>query len=290
VLFPLSGTSCVSPEAGSDKIIVAVSILPQAGFVDAIGGDRVEVLVMVPPGADPHTYEVTPDKMAKLSRAVMYAKVGTPVEFELAWMDKLLAANKNMLVVNCSEGVQLLEMAEEGHEHEEMENAEEHEHEGIDPHIWLSVKNAEIMVRNICDGLVQVDPVNASYYKNNCTAYLEDLDKLDIDISKGLSGLENRSFIVFHPAFGYFAHDYDLQQIAVEQGGKEPSADYIVRLINEAKEQKIKIIFVSPQYSTKSAEVIAQEIGGHVAVIDPLARDFISNMRAVETAIKKAVE
>ncbi len=288
-LIAVSATSCAPKETDTGKTVVAVTLLPQAGFVESIGGDKVEVVVMVPPGASPHTYEVTPEQMTKLSKAKMYAKVGSPVEFELVWMDKLIAANKAMLVVDCSQGIQLMEMVEDEHEHES-EDENEHEHEGLDPHIWLSVKNAKVMVQNICAGLVQVDDANKAYYEHNCAAYLEKLTKLDGDLAKDLPGVKNRSFIVLHPAFGYFARDYNLKQIAVEQGGKEPSADYIVRLIEEAKEHDIRVVFVSPQYSTKSAEVIAKEIVGKVVIIDPLAKDFIGNMRAIESAMKKAMQ
>ncbi len=292
-LLALNLVSCNSINAENDKMIVAVSILPQAGFVEAVGGDKVDVVVMVPPGASPHTYEVTPDQMTSLSKARIYAKVGSGVEFELAWMDKLIAVNKSMLVVDCSEGIQLLEMTEEEleeeHTHEE-ESEGEHSHEGLDPHIWLSVKNAKTMVRNIYEGLVQVDAQNKSFYEANLAAYLEELEELDTELTADLADVANRNFIVVHPSFGYFAHEYNLNQISVEQGGKEPEADYLVRLINEAKEHSIKVIFVSPQYSTKSAAMIAQEIGGEVVIIDPLAKDFIGNMHVVETAVKKSMQ
>ncbi len=284
VLILLLAVSLIAAAAGCDretettgKIVVAVTILPQAGFVEAIGGDSVEVVVMVPPGASPHTYEVTPDQMTQLSNARMYAKVGSPVEFELTWMDKLIAVNPDMLVVDCSKGIELI-------------TSQDPDEPGMDPHIWVSVKNAKIMVQNICDGLVQVDAANKDYYEKNCADYLEKLTQLDNELAADLSGVRNRSFIVYHPAFGYFARDYDLTQIAVEQEGKEPDADYIIRLINEAKELDIHVVFVSPEYSTKSAETIAQEIGGQVVIIDPLAKDFINNMRAIGAAMKEAMQ
>ena len=273
----VAAAGCEKKAVDTGKITVAVTLLPQAGFVEAIGGDKVEVVVMVPPGASPHTYEVTPEQMTRLSKAKMYAKVGSPVEFELAWMDKLISVNKNMPVVDCSKGISLIE-------------SQDPEEPGMDPHIWLSVKNAKIMVRNICDGLVQADADNKSYYEENCNAYLEKLTELDDEFTADLSGVKNRSFIVFHPAFSYFARDYNLNQIGVEQEGKEPDADYIIRLIKEAREQDIRVVFVSPEYSSKSAESIAKEIGGKVVIIDPLARDFISNMRNIESAMKQAMQ
>jgi len=279
-LAVVSVTSCAPEEADTGKIVVAVTILPQADFVDAVGGDWVEVVVMVPPGADPHTYELTPDQMAKLSQAKMYAKLGSGMGFELAWMDKLVAANKTMLVVDCSRGIELMEMTGE----------DNHEHEGLDPHIWLSVKNAEVMVTNICTGLVQVAPAHQAYFEANRDIYLQKLNQLDNDLTAWLAGVSNRCFMVVHPAFGYFARDYNLRQLAVEQAGKEPTADYIVRLIEEAKERDVRVIFVSAQFSTKSAEVIAREIGGRVVIIDPLAKDFIGNMRAIGLAMQQAVQ
>lgn len=284
VVLALTGTA---EETDSDTLVVAVTILPQAGFVEAIGGDKVEVLVMVPPGASPHIYEVTPDQMIKLSRAKMYVKVGLPVEFELAWMDKLIAANVSMRVVDCSEGIQVLEMDENHHDHD---HEQDHGHTGLDPHIWLSVRNAAIMVQNIRAGLALIDPANEAYYEKNCADYLEQLEKLDSQIRESLFEVENRRFIVFHPAWGYFARDYDLTQIAVEQDGKEPIVQYQVRLIEEAREHDIRVVFLSPQYPTKSADVIARAIGGRVVIIDPLAKDFIKNMQEVASAMKKAME
>ncbi len=279
-LAVVSVTSCAPEEADTGKILVAVTILPQADFVEAVGGDQVESIVMVPPGADPHTYELKPDQMAKLSQAKMYAKLGSGMGFELAWMDKLVAANKTILVVDCARGIELMEMTGE----------DNHEYEGLDPHIWLSVKNAEVMVANICVGLVQVDSAHQAYFEANRDIYLQKLNQLDSDLTAWLAGVSNRCFMVFHPAFGYFARDYNLRQLAVEQAGKEPTADYIVRLIEEAKEHDVGVIFVSAQFSTKSAEVIAKEIGGKVVIIDPLAKDFIGNMRIIGLAMRQAVQ
>ncbi len=288
-VLALSSASCTSGETTSASLTVAVTLLPQAGFVKAIGGDRIDVIIMVPPGASPHTYEVTPDQMARLSRAKMYAKVGSPVEFELAWMDKLIAVNSSMLVVDCSKGIQLMEMGEEPHENE-AEDESGHTHAGADPHIWLSVENVKIMVQNICDGLVQVDSSNKSYFEKNCADYLESLTGLDAELASDLENVKNRSFLVFHPSFGYFARDYNLSQIAVEQNGKEPEADYLIRLIKEAREHDIRVVFASPQFSTKSAESVAGEIGGKVVIIDPLAEDFLENMRNIKSAMKQAMQ
>jgi len=280
----LPGIACSAPGGVEQSTMtVAVTLLPQAGFVDAVGGERVDVVVMVPPGASPHTYELTPEQMVRLSKAEVYLKVGTPVEFEMVWMDRLVAANDDMLVVDCSRGVELI------HVHEEEEGAG-HDHRGVDPHIWLSVSNAIVMVENICAGLIEADPGSEAYYSANCADYVAQLRLLQSDLARSVARLEGGTFIVFHPSFGYFARDYGLTQVAVEQGGGEPDAQYIVRLVQEAKAQGAHVVFASPQLSTRSAEVIAAEIDADVVIIDPLAADYIPNMRAIAEAISQVVQ
>ncbi len=273
------------------RYVVAVTILPQQAFVEAVGGNLVDVLVMVPPGAEPHTYEVTPDQMVKLSHARVYARVGPPMEFEVVWMDKLIAANPQMQVVDCSRGLNFIEGVEDndGIDGSGSENAVDQVNTGADPHIWLSVRNAEVMVENIRDGLSQYDPANADYYAANCAAYVDALKQLDLELTRSLQGLVNRTFIVYHPAFGYFARDYNLTQLAIEQGGNEPDAQYLVRLIDTARQLGIRVVFVAPEFSSRSAEVVADEIGGRVVAIDPLAEDYIPNMRSIASAIEQAI-
>jgi zinc transport system substrate-binding protein len=207
----------------------------------------------------------------------MYAKVGSGIEFELSYMDKIEAVNKNMLVVDCSEGIELI-------------GSVDPDEPGDDPHIWLSPNDAKIMVQNICDGLVQVDPANKDYYEQNRDAYLQKLDALDQELRSSLANIKNRAFIVLHPAWGYFARDYDLEQIPIEIGGKEPSAQDVARIIDEAKQRNIKIIFASPQFNPQMAEVIANETGGRVVLIDPLAKDYIENLHKVLDEMVQAME
>jgi zinc transport system substrate-binding protein len=230
--------------------------------------------------------------MTSLSRAELYAKVGSGVEFELTWMDKLITQNDDMLVIDCSQGVQLQEMTlsheheEEGHASEEHEN----EHGTMDPHIWLSPHNAQIMVKNIADGLIRIDPDNRTYYEENCDSYLEELAQLEQDISEGLSGVENRVFMVYHPAFGYFASNFDLIMIPVEDEGKEPTPAGLQHLIEQAKEYEIRVVFVEPQFNPQSAEVIADAIDGRVVLINPLARDYTNNLQILKKELVEAME
>jgi zinc transport system substrate-binding protein len=269
-----SAAACAPEKQTDHRAGVVVTILPQAEFAEKVGGEKVKITVMVPPGASPHTYEPKPTQMTALAEAEMYAKVGSGVEFELVWMEKLIATNKGMLVVDCSEGVELEEMVA-GDEQEEEGNG------GMDPHIWMSPVNARIMVRNICAGLVEVDPVNSSYYEQNRDAYLQEMAEIDREIRDGLSQVKNRRFMVYHPALGYFAREYNLDMLPIEWEGKEPTAAGLESLIQQAKAHDIRIIFAEPQFDPKSAEVIADAIGGKVVLIDPLARDYIGNLRLI---------
>jgi zinc transport system substrate-binding protein len=279
------GSSCREAGKTDDRIGVVVSIAPQADFVEAIGGDRVRITVMVPPGADPHTYEPTPGQLVELSRATMYAEVGSGFQFELAWMDKISQQNKHLLIVDCSKGIPLIEGDEDS-----PEGTLEGHQGGTDPHVWLSPKDAETMVENIAAGLMAVDPENESYYAQGRDAYVAKLEALDKDIRDGLAGITNRRFIVFHPAWSYFAAEYNLEEIPIEIGNKEPSAKDIANVVQEARKFDIKIIFAEPEFNPRSAEVIAQEIDGKVVFIDPLARDYISNMCLVLNDLVKAME
>ena len=287
VVMAASTIACRQKGEVSENIVVAVSILPQAEFVEAVGGKKVDVVVMVPSGANLHTYEPRPSQIVDLAEAEMYVKVGSGIEFELVWMDKLIGVNREMLVVDCAKGVELIEV---GGNHREGEEDEGQHLYGIDPHIWLSPLNARVMVQNIYSGLVQIDPANKDYYAQNRDAYLRKLSELDQDIRDGLSRLANRRFIIYHPAFGYFARDYNLTMTPVEKGGNEPTAAGITRLIEYARENNIKVIFTAPQFNPASAEVIADEIGGRVVFVDPLAGDYIKNLRTVLDEMVRAME
>ncbi|MDD5419897.1 MAG: zinc ABC transporter substrate-binding protein [Methanomicrobiaceae archaeon] len=266
---------CVSEDGGSTAgtIPVVVTIPPQAEFVERVGGDRVEVMVMVPPGASPHTHEPTPGQLSQVSRAEMYAMIGSGIGFERVWMARIGELNPGMLVVDCSEGVALIE-AGDGH--------------AADPHIWLSPKNAAIMVENIYRGLALVDPDHAGYYRQNADRYLEELRELDAEIEQALGTMENRKILVYHPSWGYLARDYDLEQIPIEHDGKEPTPQGLEHLIRQAKEDNITVVFASPEFSTRSAEVVAAEIGGEVVMVSPLARDYLENMKSVADAFSRS--
>jgi zinc transport system substrate-binding protein len=204
---------------------------------------------------------------------------------------------KELTVVDCREGIRLRQMEAHGHEEEE-EAGEEHEeeghehgeHEGTDPHIWLSVRNAMRIAATMHQTLLRLDPDGKELYDRGYGELVEDLESLDRRIARILEPVEGEPFFVFHPAFGYFADDYGLEQIAVETGGAEPSARQLARLIAEAESSGVRVIFVQPQFSRKSAETIASEIGATVVPIDPLARDYIANLETMARVVEEGLQ
>jgi zinc transport system substrate-binding protein len=261
----LAGCASTPPGAGDGLLTVTVSIPPQQYFVERVGGERVHVNVMVEPGADPHTYEPKPEQMRALSRSVAYFSVG--VEFEAAWLDRFAAANPRLQIVDTIANIERIPMDGEGGE--------------PDPHVWLSPELVKMQSQAIYEALAQLDPEHEGEYRANLEAFIADIDALEADIQEALAGLDSHKFTVFHPAWGYFARDFGLEQIPVEVGGQEPSAQELAHLIEVAKEENIRVVFAQPEFSTQDAETIAREIGGEVLLISPLAPDWLDNMRRV---------
>ena len=282
-------SGAASAAASSDQINVTVSILPEKYFVERIGGDYVNVNVMVGPGDSPHTYEPKSDQMTALSQASAYFSIG--VDFEDAWMERIAAANPDMQIVDVSANLEKMPMtAHHHHEGEESSEAEEEEEGGLDPHVWTSPENAKVIAQSIYETLAAIAPAHEADFQTNLDSFTADIDQLEVDINANLAGVTSKKFIVFHPAWGYFARDFGLEQIAIEIGGSEPSAQELAGIIDEAKEENVKVIFGSPQFSTKTAEYIAEEINGQVVLIDPLAEDWLANLQNVAGAFAEALK
>ncbi|MHB1317576.1 MAG: metal ABC transporter solute-binding protein, Zn/Mn family [Anaerolineae bacterium] len=278
-----SQTESTGASQGQDVVRVTVSIAPQQYFVERIGGDRVHVTVMVPTGSDPHTYEPSPGHMRDLSEADLYLAIGEG--FEQAWMDRFRSVNPDMQVVDTSAGIERIPVTQAG-----QEATDGHDESTLDPHIWVSPRLVKVQAQTTRDALVALDPAHTSDYDANLSAFLADLDALDAEIVSALEGKERRQFVVFHPSWGYFARDYGLEQIPVEVDGQEPSAAELASLIALAREEDIRVILAQPEFSTQAAETIAQEIGGEVLLISPLAPDWLDNMRRVMDTFARALE
>lgn len=264
-----------------ERIVVFVSVVPQQYFVDRIGGEFVDVRVMVEAGDSPATYEPKPSQMAALSEAKIYYSIG--VAFESVWLDKITSVNKSMMIVDTASGIDRLPIMD-NHSHENDEQEIDHEEGALDPHIWLSPLLVKIQAGHIFSALVDIDPEHAEEYKNNLNAFLADIENLEEELNLTLSDLETRNFMVFHPSWGYFARDFGLEQIAIEVGGTEPSAEEMVELIEKAHEEGIHVIFAQPEFSQQDAETIAKAIDGEVVLINPLAYDWLENLREVAAA------
>lgn len=249
-----------------------VSILPEAYFVSRVGGPAVEVKVLVGPGQSHETYEPTPRQIAALAKTDVYFTIGAPFERNL--VRRVRGMFPGLLIVDASAGVPLVSFASGSGEH------------GSDPHIWLDPKRARFIARNVCEGLKRVDPRRAGQYDRNLVRLLEGLSSLDAELARTLAPVKGRTIYVFHPAFQYFCLSYGLRQEAFEIEGKEPTARQTAKLIGKARQEGVKVVFVQPQFSRKSASAIAQAIGGRVETLDPLPGDYPKDMKNLAATVR----
>ena len=281
VLVIINNNGCLQAfQNKPEKINVFVSILPQKYFVKRIGGDRVDISVMVGPGQSPAIYEPLPKQMAKLSQTRLYFSIGVP--FEDVWMQRITKANSNLKIIDTRRGIELVPLTSS---HKQAINHPA-EHSPTNPHIWTSVRFVKIQAQNIFNALVVCDPDFTSYYKTNLKAFHNDLDKLDLEIAEKLKGIRKRKFMVFHPAWGYFAKQYDLVQLSVEIDGKSPKPRALAKLMKQAKKYNVKAIFTQPEFSTKTAQIIAKELNIEVIKVSPIHPHWSENLIKFSEAIK----
>jgi zinc transport system substrate-binding protein len=267
VFLGLALAACAAPAAPTPAptgvLQVTVSILPQQYFVERIGGEFVQVSVMVLPGESPATYEPKPEQMTSLARADVYMSIGVP--FEKAWLEKFRAANPQMVMVDTTAGIERRATPDGG----------------FDPHIWLSPSLVKVQAQTVYQALATQDPAHAQAYQTNLEAFLKDIDALDAEIKATLAQTQTKKFIVFHPAWGYFARDYGLEMIPIEVGGQEPSAQELATLVERAKAENIRVVFVQPEFSQEDAQTIATEIGGETLSVGSLAPNWLENLQNV---------
>ncbi len=282
-MLPAALAWICAPALGSQTgLSVFVSIIPQKFFVEKIGGSRVTVQAMVRPGANPATYEPRPSQMAALASARLYFAIGVP--FEKAWMKRIAAANPRMRIVPTQQGIEKMPMATFLHDDKP------HRRGILDPHIWLSPRLVKIQAGHIARALSEADPLHRQQYENAYQHFLRELDALDTDLTHIFAAQKGLEFMVFHPSWGYFARDYGLRQVPVEIEGKTPKPAQLKRLIEHARRRGIRLILVQPQFSRKSAQLIARAIGARIVEADPLAEDWAQNLRRCAAAIQKALK
>jgi zinc transport system substrate-binding protein len=286
------GRSGSTPEREREKALIYVSVAPQEYVVERIAGSRFEVRTMIPPGHSPATYAPTPRQMRQLSEAALYFRIGH-IPFEQAWMKNIAANNKKMTVVDTSAGVELIEAAPHVHHHEHehhRERAEESRpHGGVDPHTWLSPRAVKIQAGHVRDAIIRLDPDSREAYQAAYTTLIDDINRLDKEITGMLAPHAGKKFMVFHPAWGYFARDYGLEQLPIEIEGKSPGPGDLKRVVDIAKAGDIRVIFVQQQFDTASARAAAAEIGGQVITLDPLAKNWLENMRHIAQTLDQAL-
>lgn len=263
---------CGKPNAGQGRMIVAASIAPLYYFSQQIGGEQVKVTLLVPPGSNPHTYQIQPNQMSDLSKASVLVLNGIGLEF---WADRVVDAanNPKLIVTRTADGLQIIDE----------EAGDDHEHGN--PHVWLDPIDAIHQVEKIRDAFIKADPSHADDYRANAANLVKRLKELDEDIRSEVSGFQHKSFVTFHPTWTYFAHRYGLDQAAeIEPSpGKEPSPRDIAQAIKIARKLDVRAIFAEPQMSPKAAHVVAEEAGAKVLLLDAFGKppdyDYFANMR-----------
>jgi zinc transport system substrate-binding protein len=287
VALGLSAQSRGAGTGGDAPPVVFATVVPVAAFVERIGGAEVTVQSMVRPGQNPHTYEPTPRQVAALAGADLYVRVGMPLED--AWLPRIRATNPRMRILDARDGIQLRSngpvseldgppVAGEG----------DHDPQAQDIHVWTSPPLAKSMGAAIRDALIQLRPGQAAIFQSNDERFAADLDALDADLRTRLAPVEGRRFMVFHPAWGYFADRYGLVQVAVEVQGKEPGARALAGLIAAARADGIRLVLVQPEFSARSAGQVAAAIGGRVESVDNLSADYFGNLRRLADLIVDA--
>jgi zinc transport system substrate-binding protein len=277
----LGATLLLAAQAGVGEaaIRVAVSVPPLAEFAERVGGDRVAIQILVGPGQNPHSFEPTARQVEGLTSAQLFWRVGMP--FEEAWIARLRGQNPGLEVLDARAGLALAEPgAAAGHHHG---HGDDHGHH--DPHVWTSPALVVAMLPRLAEALARIDPAEAESYRARAAAYASELEALDAELRRILAPLAQRRFLVYHPAWGEFAAAYGLEQVAIEQDGKEPGARRLATLATQARRDGVRVIFLQPQSSARSAQTLAREIGARIVVVDSLARDYAGTLRALARAI-----
>ncbi len=255
------------------KPVVAVSIVPEQTFVEAVCGDLVDIVTLVPPGSSPENYEPTVQQMEKFNDASLYFSIGVPTE------EANILPNVGDVKV-----VSLQDEVADVYEDRTFESGER------DPHIWLSPKRVKVMVEKIARKMSELDPENEDAYEKNASDYIAQLDEVDQEIKDALKGVESKKFIVYHPAFGYIADDYSLQMYSLEEEGKEATAGHLQDMIDLAKKENIKVIFYQEEIDSSQSEAFAEEIGGKTIQLSPLAADYIDNLKNMAQTMAEAMQ
>jgi len=281
LLSALLLSGCFTGAPKPKNKVLFVSILPLKYFADKIVGDIYKVEVTVPPGVGPETYSPTPKQMMMLGEASAYFSIGY-LGFEQTWLENFKSTNPDLQVFVTSKRIDLIK---EGEQHEG------HIHlQGVDPHIWSSPKAARLIAQNIFDGMIQIDPGNGDTFRKNLNHLLTEIASVDSTVDRLLSRTTSKKFIIFHPALGYFARDYGLEQLSIEFEGKVPSPKHLQSIIKTAKSENIKFVLIQKEFDKENAEIIAKETGSKIIVIDPLDYNWPEQMITIATKLSNTAQ
>ena len=269
--------ACGNTAQKSEKAIITVTLEPLRYFTEAIAGENYQVVSMVPKGSSPESYDPTPQQLVNLSKSQAYFRIGH-IGFEQAWMKKLEANCPDMKVYDTSKGVDLIR--DKGHWHGD------HFHEGgVEPHIWNSTQNALIIADNIYQALCELDSTHEADYKNRLDSLKQSIRQTDAETRRLLENADS-TFLIYHPALSYFARDYGLKQISIEEGGKEPSPAQLKKLIETCRNENVHTIFVQQEFDQRNAQLIAHELGINIVSINPLSYDWTEEMLRTAKGLK----
>lgn len=262
-----------------EKPVVTVSILPLKTFVEEIAGNDFEINVLLPPGASPADFTMIPSQLKDIARSEVWFRIGY-IGFEYSWRDKIEQANRNMKVVNLSEGLDLIT-------DEYLPSGEKSSTGGINPHTWLSPTLVKQMAGRITEELLLLNPEKKSEYQANLARFVEKIDELDAEIRTALEPYEGRQIILFHPSLSYFAREYGLVQYSLEPGGKEPTPHRMAELVDFAKKENIRVIYIQSDLDRSQASVFAEEIDGEIVEMWPLNPEWFDNLREITGLLTK---
>ncbi len=283
VLLPALLFAGGKKESVSEKPIVVVSILPHAFFVEELGGSDVDVLTLVGEGQNPHSYEPSPSQMARLSKARVWILSGT--EFELALKPKIQSMYPNLVLIDGTEGMVFRQLEEDHHHDDDDDHHHEHDPLNIDRHTWLGHDQVKVFLGHALAALTDLLPENGKVFEDRHGVLVDRIDELFAELEDELAPLSGQPVFVYHPAFGYLLDDLNLIQVAVETGGKEPTAKDLASLVELAKREYPKAIFVQKQFPVASAQSVADAVGSAVVPLDPLAYDWLANIRTIGDAL-----
>ncbi len=283
----LLGTGCSSrpPEETRAAPAVAVSIAPLATMASALLGDTSQVLTVLAPGESPATFDPGPRRMAVLEGVRVYFACGVPMENQL--LPRLRQGRPELAIVDVTAGIDRVPLDAHRHSHDSVSNDEPEE---TDPHLWLDPGLMNSQVRVMAARLETLFPDRAAEIVARADSLAAELEALDRRLADILAPVRGRDLFVFHPAFGYLARAYGLRQVAIEQGGLDPTPRHLARVLRQVREQGARAVFVQPQFSLGSARAVARDTGVEIVVLDPLAPDYAENMIAMAQAIREALD